>query len=272
MVEQSRPRLAGSRRCTWLVVSLAAMLASACASLDADKLAVGAVASEADTPAAAPDRKATGKIADLARASAAHPRDPKLAISYARGLKQDGRLKDALTVLETASAAQAPGKPNRAVQLERGLLALELGQTVQAQQLLASVNDPKARDWRVLSGLGVASATLGQQAEAQRYFQSALELAPNNAAVLNNLALSYMLDRKIDRAEQLLRRAAKGGDSRPRVAQNLALAVSLRTPRGDGEAAGTVISQAPRTDGAPPMGLTKTLSSGIGGTGKDGDR
>lgn len=265
-------------RGTWAAVSVVALLATACASLDVDQLAVApassgteATASEAKVAESkAGDRKGPPRLVDLARANAANPHDVKVALGYARGLKKEGRLKEAATVLETASrgapvAAQA-GKPvqagegigTRALIVDRGLLALELGQAAEAKQLLAGANDPKARDWRVLSGLGIAAATLGQQAEAQRYFQSALELAPDNASVLNNLAMSYMLDKKIDKAEQLLRRAAKAGPTKPRVAQNLQLAVSLRAPKGDSD------QSQPRPvamDASPPMGLTKTPTS-----------
>ena len=277
MLHQSE-RLPNRRsRATWMAVSLAAILATACASLDSRQLAVGSSSQPAGVSAgsaAAPDvkpqetladRKATARLSELARASKADSRDPKVALSYARALKGSGRVKDALTVLETAAAG--PGASNRAIQIERGLLSLELGQAAEARQLLSSANGARSKDWRVLSGLGIASAALGQQAEAQRLFQTALDVSPNNAAVLNNMAMSYLLDQKVEQAEQMLRRAAGARDASPRVTQNLALTATLRGPNDDPAPAASnkVASETVRVENLPPMGLTKTQASRGGG-------
>jgi Flp pilus assembly protein TadD len=281
-----------------MAVCMAAILASGCSSMDLSKfsaLDLSAPAAPETSIAAAPDQKIappspTGvpKLTDLARANAASPHDSKIALGYARGLKKEGRLKEALAVLEAASSASAP--PHRALIVERGLMSLELGQMAGAQKLLASVNDPKAKDWRVLSGLGVASASLGQQPEAQVYFQSALAASPNNATVLNNLAMSYMLDKKVDKAEQLLRRASKNAGTKPRVAKNLALAVSLKPARGDdagsAKVANAPVANAPvanahadtgpaspaRESAAMPMGLIKTPAAALPAARKDGSQ
>ena len=258
----------------WVAVSLAAMLATACASMDMSQLAEGTSTRPEGAADLAPKAqrsqlaniKATesgttdARLSDLARASKSNPRDPKLALRYARALKKAGRLKDALTVLETASAGTTAG--NRAMLVERGLLSLELGQAGEARQLLASAGDGKSKDWRVLSGLGIALATLGQHAEAQRFFQAALDLAPNNSTVLNNLAMSYLLDKKVDQAEQMLRRAAGGGDASPRVTksvtQNLTLTATLRSAP---PMASKLASETVRAETLPPMGLTRSPAS-----------
>jgi Flp pilus assembly protein TadD len=79
------------------------------------------------------------------------------------------------------------------------------------------------------SALGAALATRGKQPEAQAQFAKALALAPNHPSVLNNLALSYVLDGKAGEAEKLLRTAAaaKSSPEAGRVRQNLALALGL---------------------------------------------
>ncbi len=168
----------------------------------------------------------SGNTSQLAAAHKANPADPAAAIAYAKELRNGGAKADALAVLETAAKARPT---DRRLALERGLVALELGEATKAETLLRSAHDPKAPDWRLHSALGAALATRGKQQEAQTQFAKALALAPNNPSVLNNLALSYALDGKTGEAEKLLRTAA-GAKTNPDAAkmqQNLALVLGL---------------------------------------------
>ncbi len=169
-------------------------------------------------------------VRELAKASAENPKDPTLARAYVRALKGAGKRAEALAVLESASEAN-PAETSLGV--EQGLLALELGQSGKALNVLRKVASGPVQDWRVLSALGIAASTEGDQREAQRHFAKALELSQNNPAVLNNLAMSLILERKLDQAESMLRRAAKAGAGRQRVAQNLGLIKALRSEAGD---------------------------------------
>jgi Flp pilus assembly protein TadD len=174
-------------------------------------------------------QKAAGKSADLEALAAAHTADrsnTKAALAYAKALRLSGARTDAMAVLESAARA----KPNdRQVTLERGLLALELGDTASAETLLRAAFDPKAPDWRLHSALGAALASRGKQSEAQAQFAKALALAPDHPSILNNLALSYALDGKAAEAEKLLRKAAtaKEAADADRMQQNLALVLGL---------------------------------------------
>lgn len=195
---------------------------------------------DAGTPRAAPEVATAqapqssqpgpqGSLADLARMHAANPRETPVVQAYVRGLKASGKRPEALAVLDSAVEADPE---NHQIKVEHGLLALELGQTDKAQTSLKKAAAGATGDWRVLSGLGVASSSQGRQKEAQRHFAKALELSPNNPAVLNNMAMSLILERKIDQAEVLLRRAAKGGAPPQQLALNLALAQELKNERG----------------------------------------
>lgn len=174
-------------------------------------------------------RKDTGEAARLQTLAAAHkanPADAGAALAYSKALRTSGASTEALAVLETA----AKGSPaNRRLGLERGLIALELGDTARAETLLRAAHDPKAPDWRLHSALGAALATRGKQQEAQAQFSKALALAPNHPGILNNLALSYLLDGKGVEAERLLRTAAaaKANPEAGKVQQNLALVLGL---------------------------------------------
>lgn len=161
----------------------------------------------------------------LAEAHKANPADAAAALAYARALRLSGAKVEALAVLDKTAAA----KPNeRRLQLESGLLALELGQTSKAERLLRRAYDAKTPDWRLHSGLGAALAASGKQQEAQVQFAKALALAPDHPSVLNNLAMSYALDGKADEAEKLLRRAQRTAPDTAQVQQNLALVLGLQ--------------------------------------------
>ena len=56
----------------------------------------------------------------------------------------------------------------------------------------------------------------------------ALTLSPNEASILNNLALAHTMLGEADKAEPLLKRAAAAGGNEARVSQNLALVLGLQ--------------------------------------------
>ncbi len=55
-----------------------------------------------------------------------------------------------------------------------------------------------------------------------------MQIAPDEPSILNNLGLSYLLTREIDKAEETLRRASTRQNADPRIQANLALAQQLR--------------------------------------------
>src|SRR5262249_8875989 len=154
-----------------------------------------------------------------AAAHTANPGDAAAALAYARALRAAKAKREALAVLDKASAAKPA---DRRLQLERGLLALDLGEPAKAEKALRQAHDAKAPDWRLHSALGVALAARGRQQDAQLEFAKALALAPDHPVVLNNLALSYALDGKAAEAEKLLRRVQQNGAPPAQVQQNLA--------------------------------------------------
>jgi len=183
--------------------------------------------------------KTSGQPGDLAAAAAhqTNPTDPDAALAHARALRANNAKPEALAVLDRAAAAK-PG--DRRLQLERGLLALELGDAATAEKLLRQAHDPKAPDWRLHSALGAALATRGKQQEAQVQLAKALALAPDQPSVLNNLALSYALDGKVAEAEQLLRKAQRSAGRTSQMQENLALVLGLRGRYEEARSAGQV--------------------------------
>lgn len=195
-------------------------------SLVAEK-SVGALdpASGIETGSVSPSKPAQAKASDTqATPQPVLSEASKTALQQARQFKAAKKLKEALAVLETIPNEGGTDHP---LLIEQGMLALELGQSAKAQQLLNRTQPDISKDWKVHSALGVAAASQGQQQEAQRYFGKALKLSPDNPTVMNNLALSFILDQKPTEAENLLKRAQGSKSHGARVTQNLALAQTL---------------------------------------------
>ncbi len=248
-----------------LVASVGVLLTSVILAGCAGPDSVGRLGAFSDATGSRHDQEAANNakpaIAETARAHAQAPGDPKIAIQYARRLKAAGRQREALAVLEAMPEGAQAYQP---LLVEHGLLALELGQTAKGQQLLLRASPERTKDWQVLSGLGIAASNLGQQSDAQKYFSRALELSPNNPTLLNNLALSYILDRKLTTAEELLQRATKSTAPPARVTRNLELARALKTDPGFAEVAQwTTTTTRNRTAGETPAPQLKLSAARV---------
>ncbi len=126
------------------------------------------------------------------------------------------------------TAAYSANQNNGEIAAELGRLALELNRLDIAQQTLKVAETQGVKDWKTLSAQGTLRAKRGQHAEAQQYFLAALQEQPDAVSVINNLALSYALDGKADKSEELLRKAVAGGHGDKRVRQNLAMVLGLQ--------------------------------------------
>lgn len=168
---------------------------------------------------------AIGAIAQWSAAYAKNPQDPKTALGYASALKVIGSRDRAMGVL---TAAYSANQDNGEIAAELGRLALELNRLDIAQQTLKVAEAQGVKDWKTLSAQGTLRAKRGQHAEAQQYFLAALQEQPDAVSVINNLALSYALDGKADKSEELLRKAVAGGQGDKRVRQNLAMVLGLQ--------------------------------------------
>jgi Flp pilus assembly protein TadD len=168
---------------------------------------------------------AIGAVAQWSAAYAKNPQDPKTALGYANALKAIGSRDRALDVLTTAYRAN---QDNGEIAAELGRLALDMNRLEVAQQTLKVAEAQGVKDWKTLSAQGTLRAKRGAHAEAQQYFLAALQEQPDAVSVINNLALSYALDGKADKSEELLRKAVAGGKGDKRVRQNLAMVLGLQ--------------------------------------------
>jgi Flp pilus assembly protein TadD len=182
---------------------------------------------QAPKPAAPQDlRSELQKATDYwGKAYAKNPRDAQTALNYARNLKALGEKRQALAVLQQTALFNGN---NRAVLGEYGRVALELDQVTVAQKLLEQADDPANPDWRIISARGTVFAKQGRYQDALPFYERALTLAPNQASVLNNLALAHAMEGYPEKAEPLLKRAEAAGGHEARVSENLAIVLGLQ--------------------------------------------
>jgi Flp pilus assembly protein TadD len=155
----------------------------------------------------------------------ANPKDAANALRYSEALRQTRQFPQAAAVLQQATIYH----PNNKQLLGAyGRALADAGQLEDALIFLSRAHTPDQPDWRVLSAQGAVLDQMGRHEEARRSYDSALRIAPDEASVLSNLGLSYMLSKDLAQAERALRRAAERRANDRRVRQNLALVVGLQ--------------------------------------------
>jgi Flp pilus assembly protein TadD len=91
---------------------------------------------------------------------------------------------------------------------------------------LSLVKTHKDRDF--YNTQGVAYENISKHKEAQEAFKAGLALNPNDDLLQNNLALSYIIDKRYDDGIKILESLANGPKSSPKYRQNLALAYGAK--------------------------------------------
>ena len=145
-----------------------------------------------------------------------NPNDGDAAIAYARDIRANGQRAQAVAVLEQASIRNPTSMPLLGAY---GRALADAGQYQQSLMTLERAHTPDNPDWRILNVQGAVLDQMGRHAEAQRHYASALKIMPNEASVLSNLGLSYMLTKDLKNAETTLRRAAAQPNAGPKVRQ-----------------------------------------------------
>lgn len=224
----SRPRILANR----LALLATCLSLGACADLDGAGLSPLTLEDPTLEFAEAPIAPAAPGQSEIQRATQywakqyeANPRSAKPAVAYARNLKALGDKRQALAVLQQAAMFNPTDRP---LASEYGRLALEFDQISLAEQLLAHADDPINPDWRVISARGTVLAKQGRYKDAVPLYERALAAAPDQASVLNNLAMAHAMGGDPVRAETLLRKASATRPSDGKVRQNLAMVLALQ--------------------------------------------
>ncbi len=213
------------------------------ASLYRSSTAVALIAAALTLSACAKDPRSTGSINASAtvaqmseqqlseavrKYSARYERDPKdkpAGLAFASLLRMTGRDDQALAVMRQLVIYHP--KDNDVLSAYGKSLAAT-GNLKEALSAIDRAQRPDNPDWKLLSARGAILDQLGQADEARQMYRKALDIAPNQASVLSNLGMSYLLTNDLTAAETYLRKAVElpGADSR--VRQNLALVVGLQ--------------------------------------------
>ena len=197
-----------------------------------------AAAPTAPRKASAEQRAEAERLEPLARAAfwaneaAIDPRDEEAGVRLAAALRTLGRNEEAAGAAQQVLVIDPADKP---ALLEEARAFVAAGRGFYAVDPLTRLGGKDAKDWRVLSLLGVAFEQVSRLDEAQAAWRRALELSPDNPAVLSNLAMHAAAQGQAGEAETLLRRAAAQPGASIQVRQNLALILGLQGKLAEAE-------------------------------------
>jgi Flp pilus assembly protein TadD len=180
------------------------------------------------------ERKASyGEAAQhYAALHAKYPQDKAITLALARNLRFAGNPQQAIAVINSASAAQAP---DALMLLELGKDYLAADQLNLAKPTLERAKAAAPLNWEVLSSLGVVYDYEGQYEQAQQQYDAALFLDPENPTVLNNKALSLAQQGRLDEAVKTMQIATDQPSASAQARQNLALLLALKGDAGAAE-------------------------------------
>jgi len=156
-----------------------------------------------------------------------HPNDTKAAISYAAHLQALNQHDQALGVLRKTAISNPLDSE---VLAAYGKQLARMGQLAEANKVLFKATTSGTPTWQLHSLYGTVLDRLGKQKEARAQYHAALRLSPNNADVMNNLAMSHAIHGDARKAEEMLMKAiaASGGTDDTQLQQNLALVLGLQ--------------------------------------------
>nr|WP_246748689.1 tetratricopeptide repeat protein [Rhizobium setariae] len=156
---------------------------------------------------------------------ASNPKDRSAGLNYAALLRMTGKNAQSLAVMQQV----AIGYPNdREVLAAYGKSLAGAGQLEQALSTISRAQTPDRPDWRLKSAEGAILDQLGRANEARNAYREALDIQPNEASILSNLGMSYLLTRDLKTAETYMRSAIGQPGADSRIRQNLALVVGLQ--------------------------------------------
>ncbi len=161
-------------------------------------------------------------------------RDPSNAeafTAFLRNLRYGGRAKDAVNYAKK-NASHLLNDPDVKFEFAKALLAA--GRKAEALETLRELSGAMAGVWQVHSALGIAYDAVGRFDEAIGAYRTALKLSPENAVVMNNLAMSQAMAGHLQAAIDTLEAAALINRSNTHIRQNLAL---LYAANGENEKA-----------------------------------
>jgi Flp pilus assembly protein TadD len=213
---------------------LVALLLAGCQGLGSGGL-IGSVGQDGVLPGSLPELERYAD--DLGRKYDTDPDNKRIALAYASALRALTRYEQAVAVTQKL-AAKYPRDMD--VLGAYGKALADDGRLREAATVLPEAHTPEQPNWSILSAQGAVADQLGDHDQAQAYYAAALKIVPNQPQVLSNLGLSYALSKELPLAESTLQKAVAQPGADERVRQNLALVLALE---GKFDAAQSVAQQ-----------------------------
>ena len=161
------------------------------------------------------------------------PEDKANILGYADALRRNDQLDQALEVLRRGLIKHSK---DRDIAAAYGKVLAQKGHFKEALNVIQQAQTPTRPDWRLMSAEAAIHDQLGDHAHARELYTNALKIAPGEPSILNNLAMSHVLDNDLKTAETILRSAMASGTTDTRIRQNLALVLGLQGPLCRGRA------------------------------------
>ncbi|MDQ0466433.1 Flp pilus assembly protein TadD [Caulobacter ginsengisoli] len=174
-----------------------------------------------------------GRATFWAREVQIDPTDVQANLGLAQSLRAMNQFDDAADAAQRVLISQ-PGNLDALLELAR--IRIAQGKGFYAIEPARQAQAVAPRDWRPLSLLAVAYEQAERDGEALAAYKQALSLAPNEPAVLTNMAMYWAGHGDLPQAERLLRRAASLPGSGIQTRQDLALVVGLQGRMSEAEA------------------------------------
>ncbi|MGI9462541.1 MAG: tetratricopeptide repeat protein [Aestuariivirgaceae bacterium] len=203
------------------------LIAFAAVSLSACQTASLSGNSSGDLSTASLGEVSIKETAEIGKRWRANKSDARLGRQYAARLKALGQTNEQMQVLEELARANPEDSQ---LQTHYGKELVVAGQNARGQAVLTRVVKAGKADWKAYSALGSALDQQGKHTEARSYYDSALKSRPGEISIMNNMAMSHLLEGNLSKAEEMFKKldAMPASSKQPRIRQNLALSVGLQ--------------------------------------------
>lgn len=200
----------------------------ACAALSACQT-VPADGSKSSGPGMAADKAAGAKksLSEAEKLYKQKPNDELLAADYARALREDGRVDQAVVVLGPFAMGK---KPSVLTLTEYSSDQIALGDYKKAEKFAQKAIAADQGNYRAYHNLGLALEAQGKHPEAEKALRKGLELwqGDDPTSIMNNLALNLASQGYLDESIDLLRRAQAMAPNRAEIERNVRIVTALQ--------------------------------------------
>ncbi len=211
----------------YLVIALAAGQLSACQTTSSDKSNSEGINSAIEKAAMTATIKGSNNASLIAleKKYKRNSSNPKIALEYARNLRQANYLDMASTILTPFAKSD---KAKAGVKTEMSMIALSLGNYDLAENYAKEAILQNPTDHEAYQNLGIALDAKEMHPEAERAFRKGLDNWKGDpTTIMNNLALNLATQGFVDEAIEILEKAQSLSPDRIELERNLRIIRTL---------------------------------------------